>query len=333
GEQGSAKTSFATILRSLIDPSTAPLRSFPREDRDLFIAASNGWVVRFDNVSRIPSWLSDALCRLATGGGFSTRKLYTDDEEQLFNVQRPVVLNGIEDFVGRPDLADRAIFLTLEPIPEERRKADQALQDELNRARPKILGALLNLLVIGLQRLPRIRLERLPRMADFALWGTACERMPGAFMRAYEENRKSAVETILEADLVATAVRAFMKTRGGEEWVGTSSKLLPALAEMIDESHRRGRDWPSAPNALSGRLRRSAPNLRKTGIEIAYDREGHRGARTIRITVIARPETKGKTASASSASSADGNKANGGKNFAVDGNGDGPPTVADDGDV
>jgi hypothetical protein len=116
GEQGSAKTSFATILRSLIDPSTAPLRSFPREDRDLFIAASNGWVVGYDNVSRIPSWLSDALCRLATGGGFSTRKLYTDDEEQLFNAQRPAVLNGIEDFVGRPDLADRTIFLTLDPF-------------------------------------------------------------------------------------------------------------------------------------------------------------------------------------------------------------------------
>jgi len=183
GEQGSAKTFFGTTLRSLVDPSTAPLRSFPREDRDLYIAASNGWVVGYDNVSRIPSWLSDALSRLATGGGCSTRKLYTDDEEQLFSAQRPTVLNGIEDFVGRPDLADRTIFLTLEPIPEERRKADQVLQQELNRARPQIIEALLNLVVVGLQRLPRTRLERLPRMADFALWGTACEQMPGAFTR------------------------------------------------------------------------------------------------------------------------------------------------------
>src|SRR5262249_47028818 len=183
---------FATILRSLADPNTAALRSFPREDRDLFIAASNGWIVGYDNVSRIPSWLSDALCRLATGGGFSTRKLYTDDQEQLFNAQRPVVLNGIEDFVNRPDLADRTIFLTLDPIPEDRRKADQALQNELDRVRPGILGALLDLIVVGLQRLPRTQLSRLPRMAGFALWGTACERAPGAFMRAYENNRASA---------------------------------------------------------------------------------------------------------------------------------------------
>jgi len=330
GEQGSAKTSFATILRSLVDPNTAPLRSFPREDRDLFIAASNGWIVGYDNVSRIPSWLSDALCRLATGGGFSTRKLYTDDEEQLFNAQRPVVLNGIEDFVNRPDLADRTILLTLDPIPEDRRKTDRALQNELDRVRPQILGALLNLIVVGLQRLPLTQLARLPRMADFALWGCACERTPGAFMQAYEGNRAAAVEIILEADPVATAVRAFMKARGGEEWVGTSSRLLPELAEMIDESHRRGRDWPSAPNALSGRLRRSAPNLRKTGIEIAFDREGHRGARTIRITAIAQPEKAGKTSSVLSASSGNGKKANGDKNFTADGNADGLARLADD---
>ena len=94
----------------------------------------------------MPPWLSDALCRLATGGGFSTRKLYTDDEEQLFNAQRPTVLNGIEDFIDRPDLADRAVFLTLEPIPENKRKADQALKDDFDRARPQILASLLWLL-------------------------------------------------------------------------------------------------------------------------------------------------------------------------------------------
>src|SRR6516164_8629585 len=272
GEQGSAKTSFATILRSLVDPNTAALGSFPREDRDLFIAASNGWIVGYDNVSRIPSWLSDALCRLATGGGFSTRKLYTDDEEQLFNAQRPAVLNGIEDFVNRPDLADRTIFLTLEPIPEERRKADQALQDELNRARPKILGALLNLIVIGLQRLPRIRLERLPRMADFALWGTACERMPGAFMRGYEENRKSAVETILEADLVATAIKGLMASR--KEWKGNASQLLAALEEAVGEKAAKSKNWPASAEMLGRSLRRPATFLRKVGIEIGFKREG-----------------------------------------------------------
>src|SRR4029077_1724178 len=122
------------------DPNTAALRSFPREDRDLFIAASNGWVVGYDNVSQIPSWLSDALCRLATGGGFSTRKLYTDDEEQLFNAQRPVALNGIEDFVNRPDLDDRTIFLTLAQISEEHSKPDQPSRMSLTWCGRRSLG-------------------------------------------------------------------------------------------------------------------------------------------------------------------------------------------------
>jgi len=70
GEQGSAKSTFSAILRALLDPNTAPLRALPREDRDLFIAASNGHVLAFDNVSGLPAWISDTLCRLATGGGF-----------------------------------------------------------------------------------------------------------------------------------------------------------------------------------------------------------------------------------------------------------------------
>jgi hypothetical protein len=104
GEQGSAKSTFSYILRTLLDPNTAPLRALPREDRDLFIAASNGHVLAFDNVSGLPAWISDTLCRLATGGGFAVRQLYSDQDEVLFDATRPVILNGIEDIVSRPDL-------------------------------------------------------------------------------------------------------------------------------------------------------------------------------------------------------------------------------------
>ena len=127
GEQGSAKSTFAAILRALLDPNAAPLRALPREDHDLFIAANNGHVLAFDNVSGLPAWISDTLCRLATGGGFAARQLYTDQDEVLFDACRPVILNGIEDIVSRPDLADRALFLTLEPIAEEKRRSEAEL--------------------------------------------------------------------------------------------------------------------------------------------------------------------------------------------------------------
>ena len=159
GEQGSAKSTFSAILRALLDPNTAPLRALPREDRDLFIAASNGHVLAFDNVSGLPAWISDTLCRLATGGGFAVRQLYTDQDEVLFDAARPVILNGIEDIVTRPDLADRAVFLTLEPIPEERRRPEAELWAAFEAERPRILGVLLDAVVEGLKRLPETQLD------------------------------------------------------------------------------------------------------------------------------------------------------------------------------
>lgn len=40
----------------------APVWALPRDERELFIAASNGHVLAFDNLSGLPHWLSDTLC-------------------------------------------------------------------------------------------------------------------------------------------------------------------------------------------------------------------------------------------------------------------------------
>ena len=281
GEQGSAKSTFSAILRALLDPNTAPLRALPREDRDLFIAASNGHVLAFDNVSNLSPWTSDTLCRLATGGGFAVRQLFTDQDEVLFEATRPVILNGIEDIVTRPDLADRAVFLTLEPILEERRRPEAELWEEFNADRPRILGVLLD--AVGM--LPQTRLERPPRMADFALWATACETAlwpAGTFWSAYCGNHDEAVEGVIDADPVASAVRGLMTMR--TVWTGTASDLLGALAQVVGERIAKSNAWPDNARALSGRLRRAATFLRKIGIMIEYTKEGRARTRTIRIT-------------------------------------------------
>ena len=159
------------------------------------IAANNGHVLAFDNLSGLPPWLSDSVCRLASGGSFALRRLYTDDEEVLFKAARPIVLNGIEDIIGRADLADRAIFLMLAPIGEKQQRSETELWREFERAQPAILSALLVAVAHGLRAVEAVQPGGLPRMADFALWATACETAlwpAGTFTRAYAANRTRA---------------------------------------------------------------------------------------------------------------------------------------------
>jgi hypothetical protein len=266
------------------------VRSLSREERELMIAANNGYLLAFDNLSGLPIWLSDALCRLASGGSFAVRQLYTDDEEVLFEAARPILLNGIEEVISRPDLGDRAIFLTLAPIDEAQRRPENELWREFEIARPRILGALLDAAVHGLRTLGRVHLDRLPRMADFAIWATACETAlwpAGTFARAYGANRRTAIEGMIDADPVAACVREIMAERSS--WTGSAADLLRAsVGRGSDSSSTDRTGWPNNPRALAGRLRRVQTLLRAVGIEIGFRREGRAGTRIIRMNTISK---------------------------------------------
>jgi hypothetical protein len=253
--------------------------------RDVMIAATNGWMVSLDNVSHIPVWLSDALCRLATGGGFATRELYTDCEEALFEAQRPVILNGIEELATRGDLLDRSLALYLPAVSENKRKVEREFWREFTSAQPPILGALLDVVSAALLRLPNTRLQSLPRLADFAVWATACEPAlgwpKGAFMRAYVQNQFSANGLALEASPITEPVQALVRNGGFE---GTASDLVEALTPHADESARRQRGWPANGRILSNTLRRLAPNLRNCGIEVTFSRSPDR--RRLRLITL-----------------------------------------------
>jgi hypothetical protein len=301
GEQGSAKSTLCGMLRALVDPNTAPLRALPRNDHELFIAANNAHALAFDNVSQLPAWLSDTLCRLATGGGFAVRELWTNQDEILFDAMRPIILNGIEAAVTRPDLADRSLLLTLEAIPEDRRRPQEELSAQFEKQRPQILGALLDAVVRGLLLLPETRLDGLPRMADFALWASACEPAlwpKGRFISAYAGNRSEAVESIIEADLIAMAIRKLLT--GRSEWTGTAAQLLSALAPLTAEPERSSKNWPPDSTRLSGRLRRLMPALRQVSIMITFDDK--KRPRLIHVAHLPEQERK----SASGATDSDG---------------------------
>jgi hypothetical protein len=287
GEQGSAKSTTARVLRSLVDPNTAPVRAEPRAARDLAIAANNGWAVCMDNVSWLPPWLSDALCRLSTGGGFATRTLYENDEESIFNAQRAVILNGIEEVATRPDLLDRSLLVCLPTIPDDRRRTEAGLWARFERARPRVLGALLDAVSHGLRHINGVRLAVMPRMADFARWAVACEPalgLPaGAFLAAYEGNRAAANTTALESSLV---VKPLLRLADEGDWEGPAGELLARLADRAPEADARGKSWPKTPKALSGVLRRLAPNLRHAGVGVEFTGIYSRKGKLIRVTKL-----------------------------------------------
>jgi hypothetical protein len=194
--------------------------------------------LRSINLSGIPDWIANTLCRLATGGGFAARQLYTDDDETLVDAARPIIINGIEDIVTRGDLADRALFQLLDPIPEESRKPESEIWAAFRQEQPKIFGALLDAVSCGLRMLAQTKLSRLPRMADFALWATACEMVwpAGTFITAYQGNRDEAVAATVDASTVGSAVRDFLITR--TEWTGTATDLLGALCRASGRDTR-----------------------------------------------------------------------------------------------
>jgi hypothetical protein len=280
GEQGSAKSTLCRMLRALIDPNHAPLRLRPREDRDLMIAAGNGWVVGYDNLSGIPEWLADALCSLATGGGFGTRELYSNDQEKLFSAMRPVLLNGIEDVATRPDLLDRAVNLTLEEMPDGARQDEATLWRRFAEVRGRLFGALLDAACAALRNLPRTRLAEKPRMADFALWVTAAEPAlgwePGTFLAAYKENRDQGNALALEASLLTPLLHAFMRDNISP-WTGSLKDLYGKLDGYADDRTRKQHEWPRNPRALSGKLRRLVPNLRRAGLQITFGKHTKAG--------------------------------------------------------
>jgi hypothetical protein len=313
GEHGACKTTLARIIRRLTDPRVPEERSLPRAEDDLVTAAKGSHLLSFDNISGLPDWLSDAFCRLATGGGAGKRRLYTDDDEILFAGRRPICLNGIEDVATRPDLVDRIVMLTLDPV--RKRHTEEKFNRAFERRAPKMFGALLDGLAAGLQNLASVTMPDKPRMADFALWAEACTRAywpAGTFLKAYQANLAASVELVLESSPVGDAVRRFMV--GRSKWEGTASELLPLLTALVDEQIVRDRSygWPKRPNALSGKLKRVAPALRKIGIHVARDRaSSHDRTKAIHITTRSEPKPgggpdyTGKTSSTSSTSSTD----------------------------
>jgi hypothetical protein len=300
GEQGTAKSMLQALLVMLISPTLMKTVT-PQTKLDQFVQLlSHHPVVYFDNLSRIPEWMSDLLCRAVTGDAFSKRKHYTNDDDIIYVLMRSIGFNGINLAATKPDLLDRGLIIQTDSIPADNKRLKSAIWTEFYQIRPQLLGYIMDILVKVLKWKkdnPGVALvKRLPRMADWAEW---CEIIAhcmgeeeGAFMKAYRANINLQTEEVIEGSDLAIAIRELVELFDdkGTEFRGTPTELLLKLNLIADAKNidtRGNKYWPKTAARLSRSLKLLQRTLRETGIQVRWEKDKSTKNNT-RIIVIAK---------------------------------------------
>jgi hypothetical protein len=233
----------------------------------------------------LPVWFADALSRLATGGGFATRKLRTDDDEILLSRQQPCVLTSIGELATRGDMLERTLMIKLPHITGKKRRLEQQFWQDFEAAWPALLGALLDVVSTTVRNFQQVKIENPPRMADFAQWSYAAaeacawhlenpnglEKDGVAFLSAYRENI-AAAQSILLDSAIAQAIQQLVEA---QPWSGTHTELLDDLHTRVGRNHIR--ELPHTGRGLSAELDRLIPSLRSVGVHIDRHRSRENG--------------------------------------------------------
>jgi hypothetical protein len=278
GAQGSSKSTLSKLTRLVVDPSLIDVASFPKSIHELVQTLAHHYFIFFDNVSHISEDQSDTLCKAITGGGHSKRELFENDEDVIYNFMRCIGLNGINLVTTRPDLLERSLLLELERIDPAQRKTEKALYESFRKDLPAILGGVFNVLVKTLSILPTIKLDSHHRMADWTITGCAIAEALGhtkeEFLTAYQKNITRQTEMLINENIVATAIVAFMEDK--EDWRDTPTNLLKQLSTdaAFADIDTREKYWPKGANVLSKRLNELSTPLKQMGILINISTNG-----------------------------------------------------------
>ena len=267
GEQGSAKSTSQRLFKMLIDPNVANLRAAPKKVEDVWIGAVNSHLVSFENISYLGQDYQDALCVLATGGAHATRTLYTNKEEAIIELRKPIILNGITVNITAQDLLDRSVHLELPPV--EKRLQSKNVDDAFAKIYPALVGALLDQFVAALKLLETVNIpdQDKPRMLDFAYLGEAVFLAngfgTGEFLSRYKSMRQKGVYRTMESSPVGFALLNYLQSNPS----GWSGQLINLLALLNVYRPAGETNWPKSAKAMGDALRRLSPALRTVGFE------------------------------------------------------------------
>lgn len=268
GEEGTAKSTAAKLLRRLIDPSSVEVKRQPGKDEDWEVSLAGQWGVVLDNLSTLPDWLSDGICTAVSEVGDVKRKKYSDQDLSVIQLRRCFILTSIDHLVSRGDLIDRTCLFDLLPI--EKRKTVAEIERDWELMWPLALGAMLDLACRVMSLLPEIEESgdfRTHRLADFMFIAAAMDRAAGTHaVDQYKSKVAEGVRSSVEQDVFAAHLLALADNRDGY-WEGTTQDLFASYQRHLRPGGSAS--WPKTPQTMGNRISRISGVLRKSGIEVS----------------------------------------------------------------
>jgi hypothetical protein len=295
GSQGSGKSTRARMVLSLIEPSDGLGKEPGRNERDDSIAAMARFIVSYDNISTVSRGTSDGICRLVTGVTDDRRQMYSQDDLRAMTYKRTEVATSITIPPGLgSDALERVALVPLDRIPDSERRGERGMKAAFEAAHARLLGAILDDVVLVLQHLRTVSDEARdwPRMADFGMVLAALDRglgLPddGGHLAAYTGAVNESLADRALDDPLTGAVLAFVEQHDGQ-WKGTPATLLNLLNTVAEREFDRPDWWPRNARSLGQQLDRAQESLRRAGVE--YSNGKSNGARWVKLTARKRPD-------------------------------------------
>jgi len=296
GTYGAAKSFLFKLIKLLVDPDKPLVLTLPKEKEQFVQQLAHSLVLYYDNIEHVPYWFNAEVCSAVTGGGHRKRRLYTDDDDFVYEYMRCLGFNGINIALTKPDSLSRSILIEMAEIDKHSREEERYLFSKLSQIKSQLLGYIMDILVKVLNIYPTVRLAKKVRMADYTVWGEAISQAmgnrTGKYAEILEANQNRQHVTAVLATPLGSFMIKFTKTellgKDKIEWKGQPDDLMESLTQMIDDKILRvdKREVPGQSHKLVLELNIIKPNLRDGyGIRFENSHRSESGLSEITIRI------------------------------------------------
>lgn len=278
GQPGAGKSELASMVKELVDNSSANSLLLPRNLDDFIVSQRHSKISVYDNVEHLTPEQSNMFCVSVTGGASVKRTLYSNNSVTVSHITSATIFTTIHPLIERDDAADRSIPFALNRLGDGKFIPKNVLKERRAKDLPLILGAELDLLcAIKAEMANGAALVYDTRLVDFATFGTAAEKYlemeKGEFVRLIQQSQRAF------APGLKSKYQAFYKAICDylaelcQDWKGGAGALLQAVAPYKDA---KAKNWPESSEAAGRQLSALQKTFEMVGINAYRDTSGGR---------------------------------------------------------